>query len=119
MTALDLGQFLAEDIRVILEWIYIGEPPQVLAEKIFDIVLISNYLLIDALKRQCFNFLKAVTVETVKELTTTTIKGSFFQTIVCESTRDPEYPMKLYNLASLLGDRKLLGLARDGFLKAR
>lgn len=61
-SVLYLRQFDAEDMRIVLDWIYTGDPPQhkVLADKIYKIVLICNFLLIDVLKIQCLGFFEEV-----------------------------------------------------------
>jgi len=65
IAVLDFGQYDADDLKVILSWLYTGELPDhdILAERIFDIFIITDFLLVGVLKADCYNFMRKVSFD--------------------------------------------------------
>ena len=49
-------------MRLLIKWLYSGEPPpeDVFRAKVFDLITLANFLLVDLVKEACFNLIRKV-----------------------------------------------------------
>ena len=61
---MNLSQFDSEDVNLLVKWLYNEEPPpnEVLTAKVFDLLTLANFLLVDLVKEACTDQIRKVTL---------------------------------------------------------